>query len=120
MNDRFEGTWSLVSFVARDADGREINEYGPAPRGYLMYADQGRMSVHITGNDRYFGYFGRYTVDEKSGIVTHHVEGASDPDFAGTNQRRLFTWRGSRLVLTTPPGSDVTYIATWEPSKTDA
>ena len=140
MNDRLVGTWRLVSFVGHAADGRETSRYGPNPIGVLIYDEGGRMSVQIARSDRrpftsddplraspeeikdafdgYFGYFGRYTVDERAGTVTHHVEGGSFPNFAGTDQRRLVTWHGDRLVLSTPAertgGSDVTYVATWE------
>jgi quercetin dioxygenase-like cupin family protein len=98
------------------------------------------MSVHITRSDRkpfksgdaftasaeelkdafdgYFGYFGTYTIDEKAETVTHHIESASYPNYAGTDQRRFFTWQGDRLVLSTRSesgdGADVTYAATWE------
>ena len=122
MNDQFVGTWRLVSFVGRGADGSETMDFGPTPRGYLMYDKGGRMSVHITHSDdnaRYFGYFGTYTVDENSRTVTHHIVGASDPNYAGTNQLRFFTLQGNRLVLSTPP-ADVTYVATWERESTDS
>jgi len=102
-----------------------------------MYDKGGRMSVHITHSDRrpfksedpfrasseelkdafdaYFGYFGTYSVDEEAGTVTHHIAGASHPNYVGTDQRRFFTWQGNRLVLSTPPaGADVTFVATWE------
>lgn len=105
-----------------------------------MYDEDGRMSVHIAradvrpfassdlasvgrealqdAFDGYFGYFGTYTVDESAGIVTHHVEGASHPDFTGTDQRRRFMLQSDRLVLTTArepaAGPGVTYVATWE------
>src|SRR5262245_20238513 len=140
LSDRFVGTWRLVSFVGYDADGCETRTYGPKPLGCLIYDKEGRMSVQIARSDRrpfksdpfratpeelkdafdgYFGYFGRYTVDERAGTVTHHIESGSYPNFAGTDQRRLFTWQGDRLVLRAPPdpmgGSDVTYVATWEP-----
>ena len=121
------GTWRLVSFVARDPDGGESDTYGAEPRGVLMYDLGGRMSVHIARASRdaladalegYFGYFGRYSVDASAGIVTHHVEGASHPDFAGTDQRRLFTLQDERLVLSTAPdqsdGPAITYVATWQ------
>jgi Lipocalin-like domain len=140
VSDRFVGTWRLVSFVGYDADGRETSSYGPRPLGCLTYDKGGRMSVQIARSDPrpfksgdpfraspeelkdafdgYFGYFGRYTVDERAGTVTHHIEGGSYPNFVGTDQRRLFTWQGDRLVLSAPPermgGSDVTYVATWE------
>jgi hypothetical protein len=140
VSDRFVGTWRLVSFVGHRADGGEATDFGRSPRGCLMYTKGGRMSVHITHSDRtpfksgdpfrasleelkeafdrYFGYFGTYTVDESAGTVTHHVEGASYPNYVGKDQRRSFTWQGNRLVLSTPPeragGADATYVATWE------
>lgn len=139
LSNRFLGAWRLVSFVGRGADGRETTDYGPTPRGCLMYDKGGRMSVHITHSDprppfksgdpfgaspeelkdafdKYFSYFGTYTVDENAGTVTHHVEGASYPNYVGTDQRRFFTLQGDRLVLSMPPGegAGVTYVATWE------
>ncbi len=128
MTDLLLGTWRLVSFVGRGADGREANTFGPAPRGYLMYDKGGRMSVHIARSERpvadeggaYFGYFGSYTVDESAATVTHHVEGSSNSDFAGTDQRRYFTLAGDRLVLSTlseqSAGAGLAYVATWERS----
>ena len=56
-----------------------------------------------TAFDDYFGYFGKYSVDESAGTITHHVEGASHPNFAGTDQRRYFTLLANRLVLRTAP-----------------
>ena len=129
VGDQFVGTWRLVSFVAHAADGRETNTYGANPHGLLMYDNNGRMAVQIAPSDRtplrpgdaverFFGYFGRYTVEEPAGTVTHHIEGSSYPNFVGTDQRRHFTLENNRLVLSTPPGptdgSDVTYVVTWE------
>jgi hypothetical protein len=128
-----------VSFVGRGAGGLETDTYGPEPLGYLVYDKDGHMSVQIARSDRtpftssdpsraspeelknafdgYFGYFGRYTVDERAGTVTHHVESCSYPNFVGTDQRRFFTWQGDHLVLSAPPErtdrSDVSYLATW-------
>jgi hypothetical protein len=68
--------------------------------------------------DGYFGYYGRYTVDEKAGVVTHHVDGAAYPNYIGTDQRRFFKLETNRLTLGTPPeragGTDVTYSIVWE------
>jgi hypothetical protein len=139
LSDRLAGTWRLVSFMAYGADGRETHIYGAAATGILIYDQGGGMSVQIARADRkpfksgdvfsaspgelkeafdgYFGYFGRYTVDEHAGTVTHHIEGGSFPNFVGTDQRRLVKWQEDRLVLSTPPertaGSDVRYVATW-------
>jgi lipocalin-like protein len=134
------GSWRLVSYEGRSADGRVTMDYGPTPQGRLMYDQGGRMSVHLLKPDRkqfasadflrptpeelreafdgYFGYYGRYTVDEKTGIVTHHVEGAAYPNYIGTDQRRLFRMEGDRLILQTPPeraaGADVIYSIVWQ------
>src|SRR5262245_28073583 len=120
------GTWRLVFFAAYGADGRETTDFGPTPRGSLMYDQGGRMSVNITHSERkpfesdngYFGYFGSYTVDESAGTVTHHIEGAAHPNYVGTDQRRFFTLQGDRLVLSTQPEqaaeADARYVATWE------
>lgn len=140
IRDRLVGTWRLLSYVGQGADGRETNDYGPTPLGRLMYDKAGRMSVHLTNPrrtpfasgdlfrptpeelknafDGYFGYFGTFTVDEKAGMVTHHVEGASYPNYVGTDQRRFFTLEGDRLSLRTPPelvgGTDITYVVAWK------
>jgi hypothetical protein len=134
------GSWRLVSYEGRTPDGRTTQDYGPAPLGRLMYDAGGRMSVHLVNPDRrkfvagdflratpdelreafdgYFGYFGRYTVDETAGVVTHHVDGAAYPNYAGTDQRRQFKLEGDRLTLKTPPeraaGSDVVYSIVWQ------
>jgi Lipocalin-like domain len=133
------GTWRLVSFLGHGADGPETNTYGSNPHGFLIYDKGGRMSVQIARSNQrpfksddpshasleelkdasegYFGYFGRYTVDERAGTVTHHVEGGSYPNFVGTDQRRLFTLQNDRLVLSTSAertSRSVTYVATWE------
>ena len=134
------GSWRLVSYEGRSAAGGVTQDYGPTPQGRLMYDQGGRMSVHLLKPDRtrfasgdflrpnpdelreafdgYFGYYGRYTVDEEAGVVTHHVEGAAYPNYIGTEQRRTFRLEGDRLVLQTPPeragGSDVIYSIVWQ------
>ena len=137
---RLVGSWRLVSYEGRSADGRLTLDYGPTPLGQLMYDGGGRMSLHLMKPDRkrfdsgdflrptpdelreafdgYFGYYGRYSVDEKAGVVTHHVEGAAYPNYIGTDQRRLFKLEGDRLILQTPPeragGTDITYSIVWQ------
>ena len=47
----------------------------------------------------YDSYFGRYTVDEKAGTVTHHVEGSLFPEDLGSDWLRPFTLEADRLTL---------------------
>jgi len=63
-------------------------------------------------------YFGTYTIDPSAGTVTHHVRGASYPNWMGHDQTRRYRFDGSHLVLSTPPilfhGESLEYILTWE------
>jgi hypothetical protein len=139
LAERVVGTWTLVSYEARYPDGRVVPIYGPSPVGRLIYDGRGRMSVHIADPrrprfaspdrllatdaevraafDGYFGYFGTYSVDDKAGTMTHHVEGAAFPNYAGTDQTRQLTVEGDRLELATPPidraGERATFHVVW-------
>jgi hypothetical protein len=44
MSEKFIGTWKLVSFEMRSADGVTY-PFGNDPVGYLMYNDEGYMSA---------------------------------------------------------------------------
>jgi Lipocalin-like domain len=63
-------------------------------------------------------YFGTYTVDPSAGTVTHHVRGASYPNWIGHDQIRYYRIDGPHLVLSTPPmvdhGETLEYILIWE------
>ena len=136
------GTWKLVAIDERDADGTRVVplDYGPEPIGMLIYDAGGRMSVHAMRRGRprfasedvhsatpdqarsaligYGAYFGTYTVDEQAGIVTHHVEGALNPNWEGSDQRRRFSLDGDKLTLAPPEfpaaGQKRTRQLTWE------
>ena len=66
----------------------------------------------------YVSYFGTYTVGPTARTVTHHVRGASYPNWIGHDQIRYYRIHGPRLVLSTPPivdgGETLEYILTWE------
>ena len=68
--------------------------------------------------DNYFGYWGHYQVNPATGTVTHHIDGASVPDWVDTSQDRQFKLEGNRLTLTTPSmqvaGVDTVQILVWE------
>ncbi|MET0552260.1 MAG: lipocalin-like domain-containing protein [Vicinamibacteria bacterium] len=139
LAERVVGTWTLVSYEARYADGRVAPVYGPSPVGRLIYDARGRMSVHIADPrrapfastdrllatdaevraafDGYFGYFGTYSVDEQAGTMTHHVQGAAFPNYTGSDQTRKLAVEGDRLELATPPiaraGERATFHVVW-------
>lgn len=134
------GTWKLLSFESQGAAGDISHPFGEHAYGLLMYDSHGQMSVVFTRPDRpmflsgdpargtpeeikaafegFNAYCGTYTIDEESGMVIHHVEANSFPNWVGTDQQRLFISSGRRLTLRTPPlpdgGQMVTFTAVWE------
>lgn len=92
--DAFVGTWRLVSFEFRTADGQVHYLFGEDAEGYIMYNADGYMSVafmtadrvpfaandprggtseeKVVAMDTFFSYCGRYEV--KDDTVIHHIE----------------------------------------------
>ena len=134
--DRFAGAWSLVRRERRDADGMEVEPPVDNRLGYIIYHPSGYMGVTTMGPGRapyaaggptaeealaqmgsYNSYFGRFSVNEDEGYVTHHLEGSLDPSGAGSDYQRFFTFSddGNTLTLQPPPDENgVRSFITWE------
>lgn len=134
------GTWRLVSYEARDSKGQVQYPLGEHVSGRLVYDSAGNMSAHVMRNDRplfaaqdpargtdaevraafegHASYFGTYTIDRQKQAVTHHVRGASYPNWIGNDQLRYYKFDGPRLSLSTPPlvlgGQSFEYELIWE------
>ena len=102
----FLGTWKLVSIKTREADGRVFKRGRRS--GYIMYGDDGYMSVALMKEDRpkfasgdigggtveekvaavegYMSYCGWYEV--KDDRVVHHIEVSLFPNWVGVKQAR--------------------------------
>ncbi len=133
------GTWSLVSWENRSIDGHKISyPLGRDAVGYIMYNQDGYMSVAIMGPTRakfaagdllggsveekaqaaetYVSYCGRY--EFRGDTVIHHVELSSFPNWVGVDQERLVELEGNRLTLSTRPillgGMNQTAHLIWE------
>ena len=124
------GNWKLVSYVSFDQNG------GSSPGNYdvgrVVYDASGEMSAHLMDSKRaaanpttdaarseayrtYLAYFGPFTIDEQRGTVTHHVVGASFPQWVGSDQVRYYQLSpdGRRLTLSTRAGDRVTGTLQW-------
>jgi hypothetical protein len=121
IREKLLGSWRLVSSEARGLDGDADFPLGDDPIGMLTYDASGTVSAQLMRQNQtlfrnddwryattdekaaawsgYFGYFGTFTVDEKAGTVTHHVEGSWFPNLVGTEQVRYCSFAGSRLSL---------------------
>ena len=136
-HDPFIGTWRLLSYEIRRADGEIKYPWGQDPVGLLIYSGDGYMSVAMmsvgrnrftdkdvkkgtkeekaTAVDTYVSYSGRYEV--QGDMVIHHVEVCLFPNWVGNEQKRTFQFDGNRLTLSTPlPGGDIQRSAhlVWE------
>jgi hypothetical protein len=107
------GAWRYV--------GTRINggnwDRGANPRGMIYYGPHGEIAVQIAPDVKrtragavmtpdeakialtdYIAYFGTYTVDARTGTVTHHRDASIQPGDDGDLVRR-FELDGDRLVL---------------------
>jgi hypothetical protein len=134
------GAWRLVSYEARTSSGEARYPLGHDAVGQLFYDAKANMSAHVMRVDRptfasndpgsgtdvevraafeeHVSYFGTYTVDPATRTVTHHVCGASYPNWIGHDQIRHYRIDGPHLVLSTPPivdrGEALVYTLIWE------
>lgn len=117
------GTWKLVSCETRTSDDRIFQPLGTNPVGYLVYTDNGFMSVAIMKSDRlrfqvgdiagatpeekiaaadsFISYCGSYKLEAQK--VVHHVHVSFFPNWVGIDQVRFVELMGDRLTLSTPP-----------------
>ena len=134
------GTWKLISYETVTPAGVRTFPLGDDAIGLLIYQPSGRMSVQFMRRDRpkfksgdawrgsleeeraafegFFSYAGRYTVDSARGVVTHHIEISSAPNYVGTDVERTFSAAGNRVTLRTPQrqlaGQTSSSILIWE------
>ena len=133
---RLVGAWELVSYEIIAADG--TRRPGNYDRGQITYDAGGRMSAHLmhssnksdqtpatdearaTAFRRYLGYYGPFVVDEAKGIVTHIVDGSSNPSWVGSRQVRYYELSkdNAQLILSVKNADGrVTSTLLWKRSK---
>ncbi len=113
---RFLGAWR---YAGTTIDGKRREDRGREPAGIIIYDPSGHMAVQIMPTreqrasapiSQFLAYFGRYSIDEHAGTVTHHREGDIRPD-APTEVVRQYQFVGDRLILS-PVGTTQDII--WE------
>jgi len=125
VSSKFIGSWSLVSFEQRNVDNPNappVYPMGKDVAGWLTYSKDGSMSVALVKENRpvfssndlsggtteekasafgtYITYCGTYEIQDNA--VIHHIEASLFPNWSGTEQRRLYTFEGDTLTLSTP------------------
>ncbi len=121
MKKNFIGTWKLISCTFESATGEITYPFGQKPAGYIIYNNDGYMSVAIMQADRpkfatddWFGgtdnekakafegftaYCGKYEVLEDQNKVMHYPEVISVPNQTNVPQERDFEFKGDQLIL---------------------
>ena len=122
-DDRFLGTWRLLSCELRSSNGEVSYPMGEDAIGYIAYHKDGHMSVAFMSADReaftaddilggtpsekaraaetYVSYAGTYAVSGNQ--VKHHIKVSLFPNWTGQTQIRNFRFEEDRLFLSTPP-----------------
>jgi Lipocalin-like domain len=124
--ERFVGTWTLVSLTSGDG-AKQTLPYGPNPKGTMMVDANGRFSITVvrsdlpkfTSSNRMSGtpeenravvqgsiaYFGTYSIDEASHVLTVNIEGSTFPNFTGGTQTRILSFNGDEVTYFNPTPS---------------
>lgn len=119
--DYFMGTWQLISFEEKQNDD-VIYPFGKNPMGYIIYTNDGHVSVQIMSSNRtkfssddrfeatpqecvtifkeYFCYFGTYEIDDKKNIIKHKIEGHIFSNMVDQIFERHFNFVDDILTLT--------------------
>jgi hypothetical protein len=124
------GTWTLAQADVLLPGGKQVHDYGEAPKGLFIVDAQGHYSLQIfnsqrpkfASGDRSRGtpeeyrsdvlgtstHFGTIEDDVAAHTMILHVESASFPNQDGTTQKRVYELKGDELsykVAARPDGS---------------
>jgi hypothetical protein len=124
--EQLVGSWILVSLTAGDG-AKQTMPYGPNPKGTMMVDANGRFSITVVRSDlprfasdnRMTGtpeenmaivqgciaYFGTYSIDEATHVITVNVEGSTFPNFDGGTQTRILSFNGDEMTYLNPTPS---------------
>ena len=124
--ERLVGSWTLVSLTAGEGANQTL-PYGPNPRGSMMVDANGRFMIMVVrsdlpnfaSNNRMRGtpdennsvvqgsiaYYGTYTIDEATRVITVNVEGSTFPNFIGGTQTRILSFDGDEVTYLNPTPS---------------
>jgi len=142
LNEQLVGTWTLVSWDQRNADGSTVQQFGADPKGIAFFDTSGHYVITVMRADRAkytiddfrqiaqitaeeskataqgtITYFGTYSVDEADQAIAIRVEASSFPNWNGTDQKRLFELTEDQLKLTVRPPRGGSVDVVWKRAK---
>ena len=124
--EQLVGSWILVSLTAGNG-AKQTLPYGANPKGTMMVDANGRFSITVVRSDlprfasdnRITGtaeenmaivqgciaYFGTYSIDEATHVITVNVEGSTFPNFDGGTQTRILSFNRYEMTYLNPTPS---------------
>ena len=118
------GTWTLTAADRLKPDGARARDYGEHPKGRLIIDAKGRYSLQIFDGDRpriasgdkakatpeelagaVIGsstHYGTVAIDPAAHVLVFRIEGASFPNWDGTEQRRKYALTADSLSYQVP------------------
>ena len=124
--EQLVGSWILVSLTAGNG-AKQTLPYGANPKGTMMVDANGRFSITVVRSDlprfasdnRMTGtpeentaivqgciaYFGTYSIDEATHVITVNVEGSTFPNFDGGTQTRILSFNRDEMTYLNPTPS---------------
>src|SRR4051794_35526991 len=113
LKEKLIGTWYLVSNIVERQDGTTAEQFGPNPKGILIFASDGHFAtVNVRADLPKFAsanrtratpeenkavvegslaYYGTYSVSDLDNVITVHIDGSTFANQIGTVQKRLIT-----------------------------
>jgi hypothetical protein len=130
------GSYSLLEWKAITPTGEIVYPYGKRAEGFIQYDRNGMMSMQLQRADRtllgtdvydsldsdlireafksFFSYYGPYSINAESGIITHSIEGCKNPDWVGRKLKRQFTFLDDTLTIRTDSVIGMNHILKWK------
>jgi hypothetical protein len=104
--ERFIGTWTLISLMV-DANGRfsimvmrsDLSKFASNNR---MSGTPDENKAVVQGS---IAYFGTYSIDEATHVLTVNIEGSTFPNFIGGTQTRILSFNGDEVTYFNPTPS---------------
>ena len=129
LKEQLVGTWLQVSIDGTFPDGTKRQLFGPNPKGILIYTSDGYFSLmqsradltKLESSNRAtatpeeakaivagsIAYFGKYSVDEASKVVSIDIQGSTFANQIGStsDNKRIITSLSANELKLTNPGS---------------
>lgn len=136
LKQQIVGTWSLVEQWV-EQDGKKTQRFGQNPKGITIYESNGRFASILlrpdlpkfASNSAMTGtadenkavvqgstaFYGRWSVNEKDGLVSSQIDGSTYPNWDGQDQKRTVSIAGDEMKSCVP-GAQVggTACAIWK------